>query len=493
VVPLARVREAGHGRAGEESWAVELHDYVSLDAVGLRELIRAREVSAAEVETVARHAVDLADAELNALTRPLFEPALEHEPDGPLAGVPFVIKDSGPFARGVSFTLGSRSIRGAVALVDHDLMTRFRAAGLVTLGQSTAPELGLSFSTEPVAYGPTRNPWTLDRGVGGSSGGSAALVAAGAVPLAHGNDGAGSLRVPASCCGLVGLKPSRGRTPCGPYVGEAGFGLIVEFGLARTVRDTALLLDAVAAPTVGDKYTAPPPARPYSDEVRADPGRLRVAVTTDAWSGTSVDPQVAAATVTAAKALEGLGHTLSEASPSIDPDALVEAMMLGTVATGAAVLMAPRRPDASLLEAVSRRVLAETEAFTALDVMAAIDAQHRVTRPIGLFFTRDDLLVTPTLGQLPAPHGTLDYDHPDHTVRSWLRRLFEYGPFTAPFNVSGHPAISLPLGQSHEGLPIGVQLVAAYGREDLLLRVAGQLEQAMPWKDRRPPTCTDGH
>ncbi len=470
---------------------MELHEYASLDAVGLRELIRAGEVSAAEVEAVARRALHLADADLNALALPLFEPALDHEPDGPLAGVPFLIKDSGPFARGVPFALGSRSIRGAVALVDHDLMARFRAAGLVTLGQTTAPELGLSFSTEPVKHGPTRNPWALDRGVGGSSGGSAALVAAGAVPLAHGNDGGGSLRLPASCCGLVGLKPSRGRTPSGPYVGESGFGLIVELGLTRTVRDTAHLLDAVAAPTVGEKYTAPPPTRPYADELRADPGRLRVAITTRAWSGTLVDPQVASITVTAGKVLEWLGHVVTEASPDIDADAVVEAAMLGAVATGAALLMAPRRPDRSLLEAVSRQVLAETEAFTALDLMAAIDAQHRVTRPVGLFFTRHDLLVTPTLGQLPAPHGTLDYDNPDHTVRSWLRRIFEYGPFTAPFNVSGHPAISLPLGQSREGLPIGVQLVAAYGREDLLLRVATQLEEAVPWKDRRPPVSVD--
>ncbi len=469
-----------------EADPVELHEYASLDAVGLRDLIRGGEVTAAEVEAVAREAVEEVNDELNALTMPLFETALDHEPDGALGGVPFVIKDSGPFARGVPFTLGSRSIRGAVAMVDHDLMTRFREAGLVTLGQTTAPELGLSFATEPVAYGPTRNPWALDRGVGGSSGGAAALVAAGAVPLAHGNDGGGSLRVPASACGLVGLKPSRGRTPTGPYAGEAGFGLIVEFGLARTVRDTALLLDCVAAPPVGDKYAAPPPARPYSEEIRTAPGRLRVAVTTRPWSGVAVDPQVATATETAGKVLEWFGHSVTEASPELDPDAIVEAAMLGTIATGAAVLAAPRRPDRSLMEAVSRQVLAETEAATALDVMAAVDAQHRVTRPIGRFFTRHDLLVTPTLGRLPAPHGTLDQDNAAHTVRSWLRRIFEYGPFTAPFNVSGHPAISLPLGHSREGLPIGVQLVAGYGREDLLLRVAAQLEQAVPWRDRQP-------
>ena len=463
------------------------HEYASFDAVGLRELIRAREVSAAEIEATARHALEGANADLNALTLPLFDPALHHEPDGPLGGVPFLIKDSGPFARGVPFALGCRAIRGAVAQVDHDLMTRFRAAGLATLGQTTIPEFGLSFSTEPVKHGPTRNPWALDRGVGGSSGGAAALVAAGAVPLAHGNDGAGSLRVPASCCGLVGLKPSRGRTPSGPLAGEGGFGLTVEFGLARTVRDAAHLLDAVAAPPVGDKYTAPPPVRPYTEELRADPGRLRVALTTEAWSGVAVDPQVAAVTLNAAKTLEWLGHTVVEASPAVDPDALVEAMMLEAVGTGTAILRgAPRRPDPSLLEAVSRQVLDEAESFTALDVAAALDAQNRVTRPVGLFFLNHDLLVTPTLGQLPAPHDTLDYDNPGHTVRSWLRRTLEYGPFTAPFNVSGHPAISLPLGQSREGLPIGVQLVAAPAREDLLLRVAAQLEQAVPWSDRQP-------
>jgi amidase len=480
---------------------VEPHEYASFDAVGLAELIRAGEVSAAEVLQVAREALEDAHAGLNALTMPPFEPALEYEPDGPLAGVPFVVKDSGPFARGVPFALGSRAIRGAVAMVDHDLMTRFRRAGLVALGQSTAPEFGLSFATESVKHGATRNPWAPERGVGGSSGGSAALVAAGAVPVAHGNDGGGSLRVPASCCGVVGLKPSRGRTPCGPLAGEVGFGLVVEFALSRTVRDTAHLLDAVCsppsgAPPAGDKYALPAPARPYAEEVRAgtaggaDRGRLRVALTTAAWSGVPVDPQIAEVTVNTGKVLELLGHSVVEASPAIDPDAIVEAAMLCAVATGAAVLgarsLSQRRPDPALLEAVSRRVLTETESFTALDVMAAIDAQHRVTRPIGLFLGRYDLLLTPTIGQLPAPHGTLDYDNPDHTARSWLRRIFEYGPFTAPFNVSGNPAISLPLGLSREGLPIGVQVVAATGREDLLLRVAAQLEQAVPWRDRHP-------
>jgi amidase len=467
---------------------LELHEYASRDAVGLRDLIRAREVTATEVEDAARRALDQVGSELGALTRPLFEPALVHDPGGPFAGVPFVIKDSGPFAQGVPFTLGSRSIQGAVAFVDHDLMARFRAAGLVALGQSTAPEFGLSFATESVRYGTTRNPWDLGRGVGGSSGGSAALVAAGAVPVAHANDAGGSIRVPASCCGLVGLKPSRGRTPCGPLTGEAAFGQLVEFGLTRSVRDTAHLLDAVAAPPVGDKYQAPTPARPFAEALRTDPGRLRVALTATPWSGTPVDPQVAEVATNAGKVLEWIGHSVTEARPNLDADDIVEAAMLSVVSTGGAVLRgAPRRPDPASLEAVSRTVLAEAEAFTALDVLAAMEVQDRVTRCVGRFFLDHDLLLTPTLATLPAPHGTLAYDAPGQTARSWLRRIFAQGPFTAAFNVSGHPAISLPLGQSREGLPIGVQLVAAHGREDLLLQVAAQLEQAVPWNDRQPP------
>jgi amidase len=466
---------------------MELSEYSTLDAVALCGLIRTGAVSAAEVEAVAREAIEQVNNDLNGLAQPLFESALDHDPAGPLGGVPFLIKDSGPFARGITFTLGSRSIRGAVAAVDHELMTRFRAAGLAALGQTTAPELGLSFATESLRYGPTRNPWALDRGVGGSSGGSAALVAAGAVPLAHGNDGGGSVRIPASACGLVGLKVSRGRTPSGPLVGEAGFGLIAEFGLTRSIRDTALLLDCVSAPAVGEKHALPAPTTPYAAAVRVDPGRLRVAVTTDAWSGVPVDGQVASAADATARTLEWIGHSVASASPAVAPDDIVEGSMLAAVATGAAMLRAPVRPDPGRLEGVSRALLTETQAFTALDVMAALDAQNRVTRAVGAFFTHYDLLVTPTLGQLPARHGELDYDNPDYSMRAWLHRIYEYGPFTAAFNVSGNPAISLPLGQSREGLPIGVQLVAATGREDLLLQVAAQLEQAMPWADRQPP------
>ena len=470
---------------------MDLAEYSGHDAVGLADAIRSGRVDVAEVEELARQAVAAVNPDLNALARPLFDPALSHDPGGPLAGVPFLIKDSGPFARGVQFALGSRSIQGAAAQTDHELMVRFRAAGLVAIGQSTAPEFGLNFATKPVRTGPSRNPWALDRGVGGSSGGAAALVAAGAVPLAHANDAAGSIRVPAACCGLVGLKPSRGRTPNGPLAGEAGFGLIGEFALTRTVRDTAHLLDAVGHPSVGEKYTLPAPTTPYAQSVQQDPGRLRIALMGSAWSGVPVDAQVAASTDAAARCLEWIGHVVQEDRPNLDPDDIVEAEMLGIYATGTALLRAPRRPDPAQLEAVSRVMLDETARAGALDVAGAIDAQNRVTRSIGQFLTRYDILITPTVAQLPLRHGTLDYDEPGHTSRSWIRRILEFGPFTAPFNISGHPAISLPLGLSREGLPIGVQLVAAAGRDDLLLQVAAQLEQALPWAGRLPPIHAD--
>ncbi|GIH81422.1 amidase [Planobispora longispora] len=466
---------------------MEIHEYAKYDAVGLRTLIGAGDVTAGEVEAAARQALAVTNERVNGLALPVFTPALDRAEDGPFAGVPFLIKDHGPVAAGVPFFLGSRSLPGIVADHDTDLMARFRAAGLVTLGLTTSPEMCVSFSTEPVRFGPARNPWDLDRGAGGSSGGAAALVAAGAVPVAHASDGAGSIRVPASCCGLVGLKPSRGRVTCGPDLGEPMLGMAYEFALTRTVRDAAHLLDAVCGPGVGDKYTAPPPRRPYAEEIEAGPGRLRVAVTTEAWPGTPVDAEVAAAAVRTGHVLERAGHLVSADSPRVDWDAVMQSWVLEGVAISSTLLLAPREPDPAMMEAVSRQFLKAAREYTAMDMMAAFNAQNRVTRSVSAFLTEYDLLVTPTLGRLPAPHGTLRQDDPGHTLTSWLESLYGYGPFTVVFNVTGQPAISLPLGWSESGLPIGVQIAAAHGREDLLFQVAAQLEQAMPWRDRTPP------
>ena len=466
-----------------------LEEYAACDAVGLRALITAREVTAAEVETVARCGLDAANTRVNGLAAPPFTPALEHASDGPLGGVPFLIKDFGPMAKGVPFFCGSRGVPGIRPDHDSDLMTRVRAAGLVTLGLTTAPEDRRQLLHRAPAHRATRNRGSRV-GVGGSSGGSGARRGRRRA-IAHGSDGAGSLRIPASCCGLVGLKPSRGRTPAGPDTGEPLFGLTEQFALTRSVRDAAHFLDAVHGPAAGDKYTAPPPARPYAAELGAEPGRLRVAVTTRAWTGGAVDPEVAAAASRAARVLEQLGHVVGEASPAIDGEAVMQMLHAGLVASIQPLLTAPRRPPASTLEAVTNRIVAEAEAMSALELMAAFDAQNRLSRAVGAFLTGYDLLVTPTLGQLPAPHGTLRYDDPAHTPTSWQRTLLDYGPFTAVFNISGQPAISLPLAVSANGLPIGVQLVARYGREDLLLRVAAQLEVALPWIHRAAGSAHD--
>lgn len=472
---------------------MEIHEYARHDALGLAELIRSGAVSAKEVELVAREALAEADAAVNGLVGPLLDEPLWHADSGPFAGVPFLLKDHGPVAAGVPFTIGSRALKGAVAQRDTELMTRFRMAGLSTLGVTTVPEMAISFATESVRYGRTRNPWDLTRGVGGSSGGAAALVASGAVPMAHGGDGAGSLRVPAACCGLVGLKPSRARVSCGPDSGEPGLGMTYEFALTRTVRDAAHLLDAVQGPAAGDKYVAPPPRGPYADEIGRDPGTLRVAVTTAAWSGVPVDPEVAAAAVRTAQVLESAGHHVTEASPEVDSGAMTRSLVAGLAHIASLYLTAPRQPDPAEMEAVSRLVLDFGREYRLVEMTAAADSMNRVTRSVGRFFTEYDLLITPVLARSPAPHGTLDYDNPEHTVTSWVDTLFGYAPFTALFNVSGQPAVSLPLGHGADGLPIGVQLVAPDGREDLLFQVAAWLEREMPWRGRRPPVHVGGH
>ena len=466
---------------------MRLDEYSAHDAVGLRDLLRAGDVSEAELVAAAREAIGAVDGTLNALAMPLFDAPLDHAADGPFAGVPFLIKNSGPVAEGVPFTMGSDLFEGAVAPCDLEIMRRFRAAGLATLGVTNVPEMVISFATESRRHGITRNPWDPERGAGGSSGGSAALVAAGCVPMAHGNDGAGSIRIPASCCGLVGLKPSRGRTPAGPHETELLFGMAYEFALARTVRDVAHLLDAVQGAGVGDKVMAIPPVRPYADEVGAPPPRLRVALATTAFSGVPVDPECAGAAQAVAAHLASEGHEVGDTSPAIDADLVREVYdSITLVALAGVPEIAPVTPGPDTAEGTTLAAFERAHTLTAVEIGRGFRAFHAVARSAALFFEDHDLLVTPTLAHPPWEHGRLEYDRPGRSMGSWIDAIFEYGPFTAPFNIGGQPAISVPTGQSADGLPIGVQIVAAHGREDLLFRVAAQLEEALPWAGRRP-------
>jgi amidase len=461
-----------------------VEEYAARDAVGLRALLAAGEVTSGEVEAIARRALVAANRDLNALTGPLFESALDADPTGPLAGVPFLIKDSEPFARGVSFTLGSRSVSGARATADHPLMASFRTAGLVTIGQTTTPEWSLNFATESVRYGPTRNPWDLARGSGGSSGGAAALVAAGAVPVAHASDGAGSIRIPASCCGLVGLKPGRGTVAPPGSIGEP---LGVDFVLTRTVRDSQLFLDLLG----GAPHTKPAPDRSDSSDPALPHSGLRIALATAAWSGVPVDAEVASTTEAVASMLEWIGYDVTAAAPQLHPADITAGTLLGLMNAGRAILGAPIAPRTELLETASRAILADAATFGGPRAERSLHAQRTITATVERFFEHFDVLITPTVAQLPPVHGTLDYNAPDLSSGLWLDRMLAFGPFTAPFNVSGHPAISLPLGQSANGLPIGVQLVAARGGERVLLALAADLEQAVPWASRLPPVWVD--
>ncbi len=475
-------------------------EYSEYDAVGLAQLIKSGQVTAQEVQQIARQAILAVNPKLNALVGGIFEEPLPSSPSGPFAGVPFAIKDLSIHAAGVRTGLGSRLTGdGIIFPHDTDLMARFKQAGLVTLARTATPEFGFNASTEPVSNGPAHNPWDSTRSTGGSSGGSAALVAARAIPVAHGTDGAGSIRIPAAWCGLVGLKPTRGRIPSGPDSDERLSGLGVDFALARTVRDVAALLDAANGPGIGDKYFAAPPARPYMQEISTPPGRLRIAMTTQAWSGVPVDKEYASTVETVCRELAALGHDVEQASPRVDWERFVDANLpiwTASIAENALTLAQARGievgPD--VLEAVTLASVEYGRRLTAVDLLRALRLCNIITREVRAFFEAEgeenrrtcDVLVTPTVAGPPPPLGTLNQNDPNIDPRGWFDRLFALIPFTPLFNVTGQPAISLPLGQSSAGLPIGVQFVARYGDEATLLRLAAQLEQARPWIDRRP-------
>ncbi len=391
--------------------------------------------------------------------------------------------------------MGSRGLRELNLALPHDstLMARYRRAGLVLLGRTNTPELGLSFSTEPLAWGPTRNPWNTELSPGGWSGGSAVAVRSGVVPLAYGNDGGGSLRVPASMCGLFVLKPTRGRITAGPDVGEFLHGFAAEHVLTRTVRDSAAMLDATAGPEAGDPYIIPPQERPYLEELGRAPRRLRIALSRTAASGAPVSPECVAAVEDAAKLCASLGHEVVEAAPRYDAAALDDAcitLFTGGFATWvdtvAAMTGTKFGPDS--FEATTWSTVHQGRGVKAADVYAALGALNQVARAVGRFFEGYDAMLTPTLAVPPWRLGVFDANAA-LSYSEFYRNQVALCPFTVLINATGQPAMSVPLYWNAEGLPIGVQLAARWGDEATLFRLAAQLEQSRPWAHRWPPVC----
>jgi amidase len=481
-------------------------DLALLDATAQAALVRDRAVSPRELVDAAIARIEKVNPALNAVITPRFEKArAEAEskglPDGPFRGVPFLLKDLICHSAGDPYHAGMRLLRDLrwVEKEDTHLAARFRAAGFVFLGKTNTPELGPVPTTEPLAYGPTRNPWDTTRSPGGSSGGSAAAVASGMVPVAHANDGGGSIRIPASECGLVGLKPSRGRTSLGPDIGESWAGMSVEHVVSRSVRDTAAVLDAVSGYVPGDPYTAPAPARPFRSEVGAPPGKLRIGVSTTAPAGQfPVDPACATAARDAARLLESLGHTVEESHPGAldDPEAGRAAVTIVTSWTARDLTYWSERTGRTIgahdVEPMVWAVAEMGRAVGAVEYVRAVEYVQAYSRHMASWWADDgfDLLLTPTLVEPPPTLGQFDAT-PDDPLRGFSRGAV-FVAFTLPFNLTGQPAISLPLHWSDGGLPIGVQLVAAYGREDVLLRIAAQLEEARPWRERRPGVFASG-
>lgn len=467
-------------------------DLALLDATAQAGLVARGTATALELVDAAIERIERVDGELNAVIHRRFERARSEAPaaTGPFAGVPFLVKDAVCHTAGDPYHAGMRALKDArwVEADDTWLAARFRAAGFVFVGKTNTPELATSITTEPVAYGPTHNPWDLTRSTGGSSGGSAAAVAAGLVPVAHGNDMGGSIRFPASMCGIVGLKPTRARTTLGPDFGEYWGPLTHEFVLTRSVRDAAAVLDAVCGAGTGDPYTAPPPSRPYRDEVGADAGRLRIGFRTETPDGEASHPDAVTAVESTAQLLAGLGHDVEAASiPALDNS--YNQAFITVLATAVARDVA--RWSARLghditdeLEPMNAFFATMGREISGLDYVGAIENLQAWTRRVSAWWEDHDVLVVPTSPEPPVRLGELAPTNTDPAVGARMGRLVT---FCSPFDVTGQPAVSLPLHWNHHGLPIGVQLVAAYGREDVLLRVAAQLEDARPWRDRRPP------
>ena len=465
------------------------------DALGLAQLVRRGEVTPTELLDEALRRVDERDGPINAVVG-----SLEHRaraaiaaglPAGPFAGVPFLLKDLNTDVEGEVCTEGSRFFADRRAAVTSELVLRYDRAGLVTFGRTNSPERGLSPTTEPVLHGPTRNPWNHDHSAGGSSGGAGAAVAAGILPMAHATDGGGSIRIPASACGLFGLKPTRGRTPIGPPRGEGWNGMSIAHAVSWSVRDSAALLDATAGSSVGEPYSAPARRGSYLADVTTPPGRLRIGLTTTARPGTPVHADCVAATERAAALCEQLGHDVVPVDLPIDWSLV--AKVQGTIVganVGAAIRARAaelgREPTDDDLEPMALSQYRRAAEATVMEYADAQQAMQVLGRTLGAFYETVDAVLAPGLVEPPPPIGTLA--GPPDRIAEWGPRVGGYTGILGLSNITGQPAASLPLHRTADGLPVGVQLIGRFGDEHTLFRLAGQLEVASPWWGHRPPS-----
>ncbi len=493
----------------------EFKEYDRYDALGMAELVKGGHVTPFELCHEAARRIETLNPRLNAVIYSMVDNAMsmakEIQADGPFSGVPFLLKDLISLYAGAPMTSGCRAYRDYVPDHDSELVRRYKKAGLIVLGKTNTPELGLLGVTEPELHGPTRNPWDTDRTPGGSSGGSAAAVASGMVPVASGGDGGGSIRIPSSWCGLFGLKPSRGRVPAGPDYGELWQGAAQEHVLTRSVRDSAAMLDAISGPDPGAPYVIVPPERPYLQEVDREPGKLKIGFSTRSPIDMPVHKECVKAIEKTAALLEDLGHIVEEKYPAVDGHELARSyfiMYYGEVAADIDEMektlgrRVTRRDMETLTWSLSR--LGKT--FSAGDFVTAKRAWNRAARAMGDFFNSFDLYLTPTTAGLPPRIGENRLSSFEETATVVIHALglenlliksgmvektgyrsLAVTPFTQLANLCGLPAMSVPLYWTEEGLPCGSQFVAPFGGEGLLFRLAGQLEKAAPWAEKFPP------
>lgn len=489
----AAVVVAGAGGAAPATAASDRYGYLKHDALGLAELVRTKQVTPAELLDEAIRRAELQDGRFNFIAHKLYDHGrkaiADGLPDGPFRGVPFLIKDLNTHIAGTRTGQGSRLYADYVADRTSELVLRHQAAGLVVFGKTTTPEFGLTGTTESLATGATRNPWNPDHSTGGSSGGAAAAVAAGVVPLAHASDGGGSIRIPASNCGLFGLKPSRGRIPMGPGRTEGWGGLSTNGAVSRSVRDSAALLDATWGIEAGSRYSAPEPDGSYLSQVTKKPGRLRIALMLEPIAGTPVDPEVIAATRAAAALCETLGHSVEEKSFKFDAArfgeasfALISTAMAVDIDARAAALKVKPGPDN--LEKITLGFYGAGKQLPGTAVAAASNVVQDAAISVARFMADYDVILSPVLASPPIALGRIDLNHDDFA--GWGQVVGAHVSFTGLFNATGQPSMSVPLAVSKAGLPLGAMFTGRYGDEALLLRLAGQLERAAPWTGIAP-------